>query len=78
MGDHVEATRVPAPRVQAIDTTAAGDAFNGGFAYALAELGYDPVRAARFACAVAATSVTREGAQPSMPTRAEVEELLGR
>ncbi|SFJ02975.1 6-phosphofructokinase [Jannaschia pohangensis] len=60
-----------------VETTGAGDAFNGGFAAALAE-GADPVTAARFACAVASLSVTRPGAAASMPTRAEVEALLAR
>ena len=67
---------IPAYPVKAVDTTAAGDAFNGAFATALM-LGMEEVRAARFAVASAAISVTRHGAQPSMPTRAEVEELLG-
>ncbi|MDE1155369.1 MAG: ribokinase [Acidobacteriaceae bacterium] len=64
-------------RVQAVDSTAAGDAFNGGFAYALMQ-GMEPVEAARFACAVAAVSVTRAGAQPSMPVLSEVLALLER
>ena len=58
-----------------IETTGAGDAFNGGFAVALAE-GLDVVSAARFACAVAGISVTRHGTAPSMPTRLEVDALL--
>ncbi|MFC6645377.1 ribokinase [Granulicella cerasi] len=62
--------------VKAVDTTAAGDAFNGGFAYGLTR-GMAPVEAAKFACAVAAVSVTRVGAQPSMPTLQEAETLLG-
>ena len=62
--------------VHAVDTTAAGDAFNGAFATALM-LDMNPVEAARFASAAAAVSVTRAGAQPSMPNRAEVDELLG-
>jgi ribokinase len=62
---------LPAYAVRAIDSTAAGDAFNGAFASALLE-GEDPVRAAAWASAVAAISVTRRGAQPSMPTPAEV------
>jgi len=57
------------------ETTGAGDAFNGGFATALAE-GRDPISAARFGCAVAGISVTRPGTAPSMPTRAEVDVLL--
>ncbi len=69
-------THVPSFRVGAVvDTTGAGDAFNGGFATALAE-GADPVAAARFGCAVAGISVTRSGTAPSMPTRAEVDALL--
>jgi ribokinase len=62
--------------VHAVDTTAAGDAFNGAFATALM-LGMHSVEAARFASAAAAISVTRAGAQPSMPNRAEVDKLLG-
>lgn len=59
----------------AVDTTGAGDAFNGGFAAALAQ-GEDVVEAARFGCAVAGLSVTRIGTAPAMPHRAEVEALL--
>lgn len=58
-----------------IDTTGAGDAFNGGFAVALAE-GRPPAEAARFGCTVAGLSVTRKGTAPSMPTRAEIDRLL--
>lgn len=61
--------------VKAIDTTAAGDAFNGAFAVGLM-LGKDPVESARFASAAAAISVTRPGAQPSMASREETEALL--
>jgi len=61
--------------VQALDTTAAGDAFNGGLATALAR-GDDLESAARYACAVAAISVTRLGAQPSLPTANEVVKFL--
>lgn len=60
-----------------VDTTGAGDAFNGGFAVALAE-GRDIVEAVRFGCAVAAISVTRPGTAPSMPRRSEVDALLDR
>ncbi len=60
-----------------VETTGAGDAFNGGFAIALAE-GKDIVAATRFGCAVAGISVTRPGTAPSMPTRAEVDELLAK
>ena len=71
--DHVKA--IPAFHVQAVDTTAAGDAFNGGVACALA-CGDGLPEAIRFASAVAALSVTRFGAQASLPTRNEVEAFL--
>ncbi|PZQ47135.1 MAG: ribokinase [Rhodovulum sulfidophilum] len=58
------------------ETVGAGDAFNGGFAAALAR-GLAPRAALRFASAVAGISVTRPGAAASMPTRDEVEALLG-
>jgi len=61
--------------VQAVDTTAAGDAFNAGLAVALAE-GRSEVEAGWFATVTAALSVTRPGAQPSMPTRGELEQWL--
>ena len=67
----------PAFPVNAVDTTAAGDAFNGALAVALAE-GAELADAIRFACAAGAVSVTRPGAQASMPTRDEVEQLLAR
>jgi ribokinase len=62
-------------KVDAIDTVGAGDCFNGAFAVALLE-GKDPWAAARFANAAAAISVTRRGAQASMPSRAEVDKFL--
>ncbi len=58
-----------------VETTGAGDAFNGGFATALAR-GDDPLDAVRFGCAAAGISVTRPGTAPSMSSLAEVEELL--
>lgn len=58
-----------------VETTGAGDAFNGGFAAALAE-GAAPLDAVRFGSAVAGISVTRAGTAPSMPTREEVDALL--
>jgi ribokinase len=67
----------PAFLVQAVDTTAAGDAFNAAFAAALSE-GRSEAEAGHFATAAAACSVARAGAQPSMPTRSEVERLLQR
>lgn len=67
---------VPAFKVpKVVETTGAGDAFNGGFAVALAE-GKSPVEAIRFGCATAGISVQRPGTAPSMPTRAEIEALL--
>jgi ribokinase len=60
-----------------VETTGAGDAFNGGFAVALSE-GRDVVEAVRFGCATAGISVTRPGTAPSMPARAEIEALLAR
>jgi ribokinase len=68
---------IPAFSVRAIDTTAAGDAFNGGLACALAS-GASTGDAIRYANAVAALSVTCMGAQPSLPTKAKVEAFLKR
>ena len=62
-------------RVTAVDATGAGDAFTAGLAVALAS-GDDLRAAARFANAVAALATTRLGAQPSMPSRAEVERFV--
>lgn len=58
-----------------VETTGAGDAFNGGFAAALAR-GLSPAEAVRFGCATAGISVTRPGTAPAMPTLAEVEAVL--
>jgi ribokinase len=69
------ALRIEAPTVAAVDSTAAGDCFSGALAVALAE-GRDIEAAARFATEAAALSVTRRGAQPSMPGRAEVDERV--
>jgi len=66
---------LPAYPVDAVDTTAAGDCFSGALAVALAE-GRSIDDAVRFASGAAAISVTRMGAQPSLPTRAEVDELI--
>ncbi len=66
---------VPAFHVTAIDTVAAGDVFNGALAVAMGE-GMPLVEAVRFASAAAAISVTRSGAQPSAPTRIEIEKRL--
>jgi ribokinase len=62
----------PAPKVKAIDTVGAGDCFSGTFATAIAE-GKLLEEAIRFALVAAAISVTRPGAQPSMPTRREIQ-----
>ncbi|MGB5870671.1 MAG: ribokinase [Albidovulum sp.] len=59
-----------------VETTGAGDAFNGGFAAALAR-GDDPLSATRFGCATAGISVTRAGTAPSMPSLAEITAVLG-
>jgi ribokinase len=67
----ITSTIVDAYKVKAIDTTAAGDVFNGALAVALAE-NRTIVDAVRFACKTAAISVTREGAQSSVPYRNEV------
>lgn len=66
---------IPAYKVEAIDTTGAGDAFNGGLLTALSE-GKNLWEAARFANALAAIAVQRLGTTPSMPTREEIEQFL--
>lgn len=66
---------IPAYRVEAVDTTGAGDAFNGGLVAALAE-GKDLWEAAVFANALAAVAVQRLGTTPAMPTREEIEAFL--
>lgn len=76
--DGARTVHVPAmPAGPVVETTGAGDAFNGGFAAALAA-GLDPVAAVRFGCATAGISVTRAGTAPSMPARVEIEALLAR
>ncbi len=69
-----QTTRYPAPKVEAIDTVAAGDCFNGALAVALAE-GAGIPEAVMFANRAAAICVTRPGAQVSLPTRQEVSAL---
>ena len=75
VADGTRAELTPAFRVNAIDTTGAGDAYNGGFVTALSE-GNDIFAAARFAAATAALSVQKMGTTPSMPTREEIEAFL--
>lgn len=67
-------TKVGAPKVTAVDTTGAGDAFVGTFAYSLAS-GKDPVAAMTLGIKVASLSVTRKGAQSSYPAQAEIATL---
>jgi ribokinase len=68
--------RTPAFPMIAVDSTAAGDTFNGAFAVCLLS-GWNVSDSVTYASAAAALSVTREGAQPSMPTAAEVDVFLG-
>ena len=63
----------PSRKVEAVDTTAAGDCFNGAFAAALAE-GMDTEEAIRFANGAASIAVTRKGALDSLPDRREAED----
>ncbi len=74
--DATQSTHVPAISAgPVVETTGAGDAFNGGFAAALAR-GADPLEAVRFGCATAGLSVTRPGSAASMPRLQEIEDLL--
>lgn len=75
LADRTTTEHFPAFPVHAVDTTAAGDAFNGALALMLAE-GRPMAEAIRAAMATAAICVTRPGAQGSMPTRAEVDDFL--
>jgi ribokinase len=70
-----EIARAAPPTVTAVDATGAGDAFVGAICVALLE-GMEAEAALRFACAAGALAATRRGAQPSLPTRAEVESLM--
>lgn len=67
-------TKVGAPKVTAVDSTGAGDAFVGTFAYSLAS-GKDPITAMTLGIKVASLSVTRKGAQSSYPHQAEIATL---
>jgi ribokinase len=66
---------VPSFKVEAVDTTAAGDAFAAGLGVSLA-LGKPVSAAVRYACAAGALATTRQGAQPAMPTAAEVRRFV--
>lgn len=78
LSDGARSEHVPARAAgPVVDTTGAGDAFNGGFAAALAD-GADPIEAARFGVTVAGIAVTRHGAAAAMPSRAEIDAALGR
>ena len=70
-----DAVLIPAPPVTPVDTTAAGDCFNGALAVALSD-GQSLPDAVAFACRAASVSVTRPGAQASMPTRHDVSTML--
>ena len=71
---HGDLSRVSAPKVNAVDTTGAGDAFVGVFAFGLAS-GKNPEDAMKLGIKVASMSVTRKGAQSSYPSQAEIETL---
>ena len=73
--DQTSELQRPALDVKVVDTTAAGDAFAGAFAVALTE-GYELFDAARWGTIAGALAVTRAGAQPSLPSRAEFNRLL--
>lgn len=73
--DGVDLARAKPPRIDAVDTVAAGDTFTAALAVALVE-GQSPEDALNFACCAGAVAATRVGAQPSLPTREEVQALL--
>ena len=66
VGEDRTVTTIPAPRVDVVDTTGAGDAFVGAFGYALGS-GWAEADAVRLACAIASESVRRPGTQASFP-----------
>jgi ribokinase len=72
-----QSIHVPSYKVKVVETTGAGDAFNGAFAVAIGE-GQAPVDAMRFACACAALSVTKAGTAPSMPMRGEIDAMMAK
>ena len=69
------ATHVPARKVESVDTTAAGDAFIAGFANGIVQ-GYSIVEAIQYAVAAGALTVTRFGAQTSLPSKSELDEFI--
>ncbi|QDU80939.1 Ribokinase [Polystyrenella longa] len=69
------ATHITAPEVNVVDTTAAGDAFNAGLAVALVE-GKSLANAVQYGCITGSLATTKLGAQPAMPSRAEVDRLF--
>ena len=73
--DGEDLARTKPPRIDAVDTTAAGDTFTAALTVALVE-GQPPEQALQFACAAGAAAATKLGAQPSLPTRADVMRLL--
>lgn len=75
VSDGKRAEIIAVPEVKVVDTTGAGDAFNGGLVTAMAE-GKDIFEAAIFANALASISVTRMGTTPSMPTRQEIDQFM--
>ena len=75
--DGAKSEMLPRLEVDAIDTTGAGDAYNGGFVMALSE-GRNLFEAARYGNATGALSVTRLGTAPAMPARAEIDDMVRR
>jgi ribokinase len=67
--------RAKPPRIEAVDTTAAGDTFTAALTVALVE-GQSPEESLQFACAAGAAAATKLGAQPSLPSREKVETLM--
>ncbi len=67
-------SKVSVPSVRAIDSTGAGDAFVGAFAFGIAT-GMNPIDAMKFGCAIATNTVTKKGAQSSYPNQAEIKTL---
>ncbi|MBS7008810.1 ribokinase [Anaerostipes sp.] len=76
VSDGTRQVMIPSYKVDAVDTSGAGDSFNGGFAYAYSKK-KDIFAAAEFANAVASLSVQKRGTAQSMPTLSEVENVLG-